>query len=634
MVIKIIINGQEALVKEGTSFDIVTENPMFTDAEAYSFNISFPLRGCPRNAHIFGALNRMGRTVSAKPLDMEIHAPGVTLRGVGVVNAVSDMEAKVQFLSGRSAVNYKCDLDDYRLPELDLGSIPARFRRAEDVTVREAWRGYESPAQAVAIPWVNENSGNIQNRARRDPATTVQPDAAPGTGCVWSPPEGMELREYGLSWMPFLIRVAERICDAIGFSHDFSRWEGSRWRYLIVCNAVPYTWDYNWATLMPDWSVLEFFRNLEPLIEGFFIFDMAARHIAFRPYAGCFSDDRTCVLEHVVDEFSSDVFEKEDECRFIASRFMGYEQRDSLVGKQYDCAWLIDSVRANGNGRTYFEYSTPEALQTTAMEQDWAHYAGHRRGSVGEGVTHIASVDRYVALKYSLQFEERTLTTPEGEQIVIDRKQYIKGVPAILNQFGPRNIPTEGDDEERFSPDERIAFVPAIIDDTDLNRLVFVPISSDYGRDEAEVQASDEYTEGDELPKTWAITRVEEGKKEKVAYFSNIQVAFYPGAEWCVRHDREAVVPVLDSFDLNVYFMPYYCPGYTLSLQDADGKFAGVPRPDVSRRYEISFLADSVPDVRSVFLIRGRRYLCEKVTATFSERGMSQKLKGTFWLIG
>ena len=43
------------------------------------------------------------------------------------------------------------------------------------------------------------------------------------------------------------------------------------------------------------------------------------------------------------------------------------------------------------------------------------------------------------------------------------------------------------------------------------------------------------------------------------------------------------------------------------------------------------FLADKVPDVRSLFLIRGKRYVCEKLTATFSENGMSQLIKGVFY---
>ena len=45
------------------------------------------------------------------------------------------------------------------------------------------------------------------------------------------------------------------------------------------------------------------------------------------------------------------------------------------------------------------------------------------------------------------------------------------------------------------------------------------------------------------------------------------------------------------------------------------------------------FLSESIPDVRAVFLIRGKKYVCEKLTATFTEKGLSQLIKGEFWQI-
>ena len=45
------------------------------------------------------------------------------------------------------------------------------------------------------------------------------------------------------------------------------------------------------------------------------------------------------------------------------------------------------------------------------------------------------------------------------------------------------------------------------------------------------------------------------------------------------------------------------------------------------------FLTDTIPDSRAVFYIRGKKYLCEKITTTFTENGMSQLLKGIFYPI-
>jgi hypothetical protein len=46
------------------------------------------------------------------------------------------------------------------------------------------------------------------------------------------------------------------------------------------------------------------------------------------------------------------------------------------------------------------------------------------------------------------------------------------------------------------------------------------------------------------------------------------------------------------------------------------------------RKFTFSFLSDTVPDVRSIFLIHGKKYLAEKITATFSaDTGEMSQLK-------
>ena len=51
------------------------------------------------------------------------------------------------------------------------------------------------------------------------------------------------------------------------------------------------------------------------------------------------------------------------------------------------------------------------------------------------------------------------------------------------------------------------------------------------------------------------------------------------------------------------------------------------------KKYEISFLADDLPDVKSVFNIRGKRYLCASIKTEITTHGMSRLKKGTFYRI-
>ncbi len=52
---------------------------------------------------------------------------------------------------------------------------------------------------------------------------------------------------------------------------------------------------------------------------------------------------------------------------------------------------------------------------------------------------------------------------------------------------------------------------------------------------------------------------------------------------------------------------------------------------DPKQKTAFKFLSDRIPDVRALYYIRGKRYICENLTATFTEQGMSQLIKGCFY---
>ena len=61
--------------------------------------------------------------------------------------------------------------------------------------------------------------------------------------------------------------------------------------------------------------------------------------------------------------------------------------------------------------------------------------------------------------------------------------------------------------------------------------------------------------------------------------------------------------------------------------------YLGMTKIDTRRKYEFTFLCDGMPDTRSIFVIRGKKYLCSQLRAEIDQHGMSQLKKGTFWRI-
>ena len=630
--LQIFINGVPAVIPENISFDYNSENRLFTDADDYTLSIALPLKDCPLNQRIFGNINRFGHRISGEPFDIHIVAGPVSIKGSGIITSITDVECKIQFLGGKSAENYYSDLKEIYINNLDLGEVPSEYLKAEDVPVSVAWSGHSGGMNMVAIPWVNSNTGNIQNNTRMiEPGE--QPSYTPGkwkpgADQLWVEPEGMEEvpdHVFELSWMPYLIDIAKAVCKAIDYDFDFSSWENSKWNELLVCNAVPYTWDHKWATLMPHWSVLEFFRNLEPLIEGSFNIDSVAKSVVFDSFKENFSKD-TVVLENVIDEFSSDVFDEDEECKMLSERYVGYALSDFKVAKAYSCPWLISDFKSRKNAIK--DYETPDDLSAAAWNGKWTNYKSNM-GGPRDGVFtfYVKSVDRYVSYRVILS-KYKFILPGLGERYFPGPKR----APILLNNLGPRNIPLRDPDA---SVDLEIQFAPAVIDDTDDRRMLFVPLGEYEIKSDEPLYDEDSTVYKEKIYDSFAMRMLDNGEDDgSNAYFSNIAVGFFPGGFECCRNANE-IFPIVDNVEFDLSWIPWQPENleYTLSLQDNKGKFSAFPKLNRLVKYEYSFLSDVIPDVRSVFYIRGHKYLCEKISANFSESGMSQKLKGVFWRI-
>lgn len=130
---------------------------------------------------------------------------------------------------------------------------------------------------------------------------------------------------------------------------------------------------------------------------------------------------------------------------------------------------------------------------------------------------------------------------------------------------------------------------------------------------------------------------IEQGDQQKAdAYFDKLYVAFWDGI---IRKAGKLPRPIVDKVEIDDDFTATK-PPYSLRLEPKKGLDAqNIPYSytyniDNRKKYTFSFLADEIPNPRSVFYIEGSRYVCEKITATFHEStGRSQLLKGTFYRI-
>lgn len=615
------INGQPVCLKEGTSFDFVSENRYFTDADEYSMSISVPLEGCPQNISVFGHLTRKDVDNPKSVLDAEIRHRDFLVRGVMAITEITQSEIKLQFLSNRTAQNYSSDLDETYINELNLGE-PMSTDPA-DWTVMRAW-GLDSSSENymkyIAIPWVNNSSGNVQNDVIHDVATL---------GYSWNP----ELK--GLSFMPYMKYIAEQICKAIGFVCDFSAWEASGYRYLLCCSALPWAWEMpQFAYALPHWSVRRFFTELENLMHCEFDFDFFNGKVTMSLFSENATTAGSVLIENIVDEYSVAVESRLKKSEIDKPQLFKYRDSDSKVWNRYVCDWLVKAnrnfvIEVDSNlkwNEIVAEYGSPVRLLTRGDQ---------------ETIDELKSwnpcpyIFHYLNTYFIVEYGDiiKTEFIEDGEDVVDGNifQNY-----ARVDTFERKFIPIAMfapwlSDNDRDAATE-ISITPAIIDETDMGDCVFLTCG-ELGNDGVVIDEG-----GVEVGKrkfSEMITAGEQSGEDE--YLSAMATAFAipeiyldkMGSYYCPFIDRVHV----DNSNMVVNYVQGMSEDLRINQSRKYAEGISLEAIDLEQKYTFKFLSDKVPDVRAVFYIQGKRYVCESITATFTENGMSELKKGVFYRI-
>ena len=639
---EIIINGKLAWLKKNTSFEYIAENPLFTGSDGYSLTITFPLKDCPDNIAIFGHLHRHDVEKSKVVFDCEIRDKQFYKSGCITVTQISDVEVKTQFLEGRSEQNFNDTFDNIYLNQLSLG-YPENVS-SKNVDLTEMCEVCYPYCDYTALPWVNNTSGNLQNAVKKNQSGEFEWDTD------------------NLSFQPYLVPLLEKICKAINYTSSFSAIKNSKWKYLLVCNALPEAWaQRDYAAALPHWSLTEFFEQLELFLRGEFTINHKSRTIVFEFSSNKARKSPSVYINNVVNKYSVDVTQ-DNKCDYIATKNLIYADNDNRLWAYRSCKWYIDKHKSEAvvystlnsllaHAATLKEsgvYITSEGNGTTKK-----FYRGYPNASDGNKLFYAKDVDTYFIMYCykSELYETNHIQNTDYHWY----KYYNKLIP--VNQFGKYLFDKDAEDVE-------LNIVPAWIDDTedDLGPCVFLECGDlgsavSYTKDESSSGSvsggsgnrrggtrgehgfygergrendDTDYDDGALAQGTAGRTILKGDLEKNDAYFDKIYVAFWDGT---TTKEGKLPHPIVDKVETFDDFTKYTC-SYSMRLEAPKGLEKYTYDIDNKKKYTFSFLSDKIPDPRAVFYIEGSRYVCEKITATFQEStGKSQLLKGVFYRI-
>ena len=121
------------------------------------------------------------------------------------------------------------------------------------------------------------------------------------------------------------------------------------------------------------------------------------------------------------------------------------------------------------------------------------------------------------------------------------------------------------------------------------------------------------------------------GEKDKKAeYYDRIYVGFWDGSQ---NTQGKLPYPWVEDIIIEDDWSNFIYAHFSLRINNRLVSDRVAPAVDPKQKTTFKFLSDTIPDVRSLYIIRGKRYICEKLTATFTENGMSQLIKGIFYQV-
>lgn len=389
--------------------------------------------------------------------------------------------------------------------------------------------------------------------------------------------------EGGLSAQIYLYYMAVHVCRHLGFSYDFTEWWDSPYRHLVVCNTLPHAWDMpQFQHAMPKWSVTEFFEELEKLMDCEITVDYKHFKVTLRMVRSLYPSLPMVRIDKVVEEYTATVSDK-NETEYREAVNVGYSEADHPLHTYYSAAKMGD-------------------LQCRADIYD----------SMAAMLEHEPSAP-HRGLIYCRQEQRCFVWRRVGQEDQYGSFNLADFILQEVGQFGVlRGDPSTEDVQMEC------AIVPVEIEHTSYHGGWAMYL------DPGEL----EDTASDVMQWEGAALVEAEGDSGSDGFYDKMFVAFWDGTDhFGGAHFR----PYVDTTENNSMSgeLRFAHPPYSLKLAEQPRVFP----IDARTKYTFSFLSNDLPDARSIFFIRGHRYVCAKLTATITEQGMSELVKGEFYLL-
>lgn len=614
---ELIIDKKSVDLPADFNFNIVVENPYFTDASEYTEEIELNPHS-KKNVKIFGSTFRLDYSKRKIVKDCELKVGNKTLiKGNMTTTEFTNNSVKIQLLGGNSSINFLMEWQKMYIDQMDLGTFdvsswenildPNNYKK-DDGSID--WEGFAKYVMAepeerewIMLPskkkdgtivngWDLFFNDNIEYQGYWIKAGKGYPIAT-----AWR--NGEYDGNYAIQ--PRLTAIVERVINALGYrvtAFDAKLFEQ---RYIYYVN-VKDTFALN--EMLPHWTVSEFLEEIQNFFACVFVFDTKRMECRINSRGDYFESDIK-ELKLVEEVFNVDV---EEDNKDISGTNLKYAKGE------IDIKYLFDDY-ANEHSKVI--HCENEGQIYSALFNNGYDVVAEYEGRYY--VRHIIYNDEDIPINEIVEvnhlgckYNKDESSNMELKIIPADTEKgwlYIIIGNSVYNPYMEERqqmvIGEEPKSNSSFNIDKYINEKEEIIEnDLDLLRVAVFTSWQDM----------DVKTNGYSY---WDNYTVEGETKE------------YGGWSMHGEEKNELIFENIDKIRT------------TLALRDIEGLNTvyseGVGKAkfvDQSCPHNFTFYDDfQNEDINKTFLIRGHKYVCEKVTLDVDARGVQKRKKGVFYRI-
>lgn len=606
------IDGVSVVLSKELAIQVKKENALFTKNGEYTYDIILPLDNAV-NAALYKHLNRLNSVeeVKTKRTAILIADNRVYCNGTEIITDWTEESVSIQIASGNSELNYFIG-SDLPITSLNMGSanMPTAGNRASILDLKYPQGEFNIPPVLVGETMVNPFELEWTITERREG------DRAVGESEI----SYKEVSDGIYIPMPYLTVIIEKIIQALGYQVIENQFNETPWKYQMIIHGQNTT---EYAKMFPGWTVKEFLEEVEKLYGIIFVIGSKKKDVRIMLSANYYIAPPVVYLSSVEDKYTEETEDSEDDTN-LGMQNVKYELPDN----EY-----------------YKKRRLPEVLIEMAEKKEIAgtvnvtkFFAEDSNGMELVTNTSTSTGVQYIRTSYELKDiggEVHTLyrgcpVNEYADLIRDDTNQNFVELGMIPVQHGavPIKLTT-------IQLDGRVTYA---------NVLRIVPVLDN----DTELVGSDENV-GEGSSSQGIEDYIKNNNYEKNTSKSTIYLGFYTGIKYQTgsrRGTKTNPYPTVYTDDILNKGLIFY-NSYS-SIDDAKMSIEGESMNlkvisehlykenyDIKREKKFTFYSHdpNVYDVRSIFVIHNKRFVCREHTFTIDASGRKGAWEGIYYPI-